>query len=220
MTPALELADVSKSFRPPIRVLDHVSMTLAPAERALLLGANGSGKPTLMKLAAGLYAPDAGTVRVVGRDAAREALAARRQLGLFAEDSRGFYWRLTGRANLEFFGALFDIPRAALAERIGELSDALGLMEWLDIPFAQCSTGVQRRFGLLRAVLHQPQVLLLDEPERSLDSAARRLAFELVGRLNRERGLAVLMATHTPGELPLAPARRWTIRAGRLEADG
>lgn len=209
---ALEVMDLVKDYPRPgaglrslllpawrrggVRALDGVSFTVESGGICGLLGSNGAGKTTLIRIAAGLLLPTSGSVRVWGKDVSREGAGTRRKLGMVFGEERSFYWRLTGRHNLEFFAALQGMDARATRERTRELAELLGLEEILDVPFSDYSAGMRQRMAMARALLHDPDLLLLDEPTRSLSpEAALRLQDFIREVLVGERGKTVLLAT-------------------------
>ena len=159
-----------------------------------IIGANGSGKSTFLRVVATLVLPDNGSVRVAGCDVVKEAQAVRRLIGLSTGEERSLYWRLSPRQNLQFAAALYGIPAPAGA--IETVLEVVGLTEDADRPVFGFSQGMSRRLGLARALLHQPHVLLLDEPTRSLDPTATAHFHEVLRSIQRERGVTTIMSTH------------------------
>lgn len=182
--------------QPPVRALRELSLTVRRGEILGLLGTNGAGKTTLLKILATLILPTAGCVTVDGHDVTREADRVKAMIGWATGDERSFYWRLSGRQNLEFFGAFQGLAPRAVRERIAQLSEQLGL-EGLDRRFGGYSAGMRHRLAIARALLRQPRILLLDEPTRSLDplmaDALRRL---ILDTLVAQMGCTVILATH------------------------
>ncbi|MGI8644327.1 MAG: ABC transporter ATP-binding protein [Thermomicrobiales bacterium] len=211
----LVVQDVAKRFGR-VQALDGVTVTVRPGTIAALLGPNGAGKSTLMRIIATTVLPDAGRVWVDGRDALANPGAARRALGIALGDERSWYWRLSGRRNLEFFGALYGLRRRAAASRAAELLAEVGLDEAADLRFDGYSTGMRTRLSLARALLPEPPVLLLDEPTRSLDPVAAVAFRERVVRLSQERSMAVLYATHDLHEAAAIANRVLVFAKGQL----
>jgi len=202
--------------QPPVCALREIDLTVRPGEILGLLGTNGAGKTTLLKILATPILPTAGRVTVDGHDVTRDASSVKAMIGLVAGDERSFYWRLTGRQNLEFFAAFQGLSRDAARGRIGELAERLGL-EALDRRFGVYSTGMRHRLAIARALLHHPRILLFDEPTRSLDplaaGALRRLIRET---LVRELGCTVVLATHNLEEAEELAGRIAVLHQGRL----
>jgi len=204
---------------PNVAAVKGVSLEVKAGEAVALLGANGAGKSTLLRILATLLLPSRGTVMVGGFDAAREPAAVRRQLGYHAGSDQGFYPRLTGRENLRFFGRLNHLSDTFLRSRIRELAKHFELENWLEKQVRTLSSGTIQRLSLVRTLLHEPKVLLLDEPTRSLDALAatdfrRYLKSEVLGR----QGTALLFASHTLPEIEFLADRVAILKEGELIA--
>jgi len=232
---AVEIAHVTKRFPEPRRyrdmlrhpfarrqatALDDVTLTVRKGELFGVLGPNGAGKTTLLKLLCTLVLPTSGTARVQGHDVARDARAVRRSIGYVTCDERSFYWRLTARQNLRFFAALNDLHGRRAARRIGEVLELTGLGDAADRPLNAFSSGMKQRLAIARGLLHEPQILLMDEPTRTLDaigaSAMRRFVRErLLGR-----GCTVIYATNNLPEAEQICDRVAILDRGRLRACG
>ena len=201
-----------------------VDLVVRRGERVALLGPNGAGKTSLLKLIAGLLLPTRGRILFEGQDSALDPRRVRRSVGLVMSEERAFYWRLTGRENLEFFGALDNLAPGLLAQRISMLSAALGIEQHLDKRVDAWSSGMRQRLALVRGLLPDPEVLVLDEPTRALDpvAAEEHVAF-LVDRVSRgfEAGAAktLLVATHRLEEASRLCERFCVIAGGRLVAE-
>ena len=199
--------------------LRGISLEVAQGEAVALLGANGAGKTTLLRILATLLLPTRGSAQLAGHDAVREPAAVRRQLGYHAGTDRGFYSRLTGRENLQFFGRLNHLSKEYLDTRIRSLSEQFKLGEALDRQVRSLSSGTIQRLSLLRSVLHQPKVLLLDEPTRSLDAIA---AAEFRRFLKKEvafaQGTSLLFASHTLPEIEFLADRVAILQQGAIIA--
>lgn len=205
--------------KPSIVALAGMSFEVRPGEAFALLGANGAGKSTLLRILATLILPTNGRAQVAGHDAVLDPGAVRRQFGYHAGSDAGFYTRLTSRENLEFFAGLNQIPGAAAEQRITQLAEQFHLREALDRQVRTLSSGTLQRLSLCRALLHQPRVLLLDEPTRSLDAVGaaefrRFLKFEVL----RRGETTLLFASHALSEIELLADRIAVLDAGRLLA--
>ena len=205
--------------RPSVAALADVSFQVFTGEAVALLGSNGAGKSTLLRILATLLLPTRGRASVGGYDAVLQPRAVRRQLGYHAGSDLGFYARLTGRENLRFFGRLNHLSSAAVKRRITHLASQFRLEEAMDFQVRTLSSGTIQRLSLVRALLHQPHVLLLDEPTRSLDAIA---AAEFRGFLKSEilscGETTLLFASHTLTEVELLAHRIAVLDGGRLIA--
>jgi ABC-type multidrug transport system ATPase subunit len=184
-----------------IRALDGVSFEVRRGSVFGLLGTNGAGKTTLIKIAYNLLLPTSGTILVLGANPLRYGRRIRSRMGMVISEERSFYWRLTGRRNLGFFAALHNMDPRSAARRIEELGELLGISEYLDVPFSDYSAGMRQKTAVARALLHDPEVLLLDEPTRSLSPEAAYPLHDFIRhRLVEERGKTVLLATQDMNE--------------------
>lgn len=217
MEDAIAVEDLSKVFRSgrnhAVWALQNVTFRLAPGTLLLLTGNNGSGKTTLLKILATLILPTSGAAFINGYDVVRNSLAARRQVGICWSDDRAIYWRLTGEQNLMFFGTLYGLSKRQIRQRISQLKRHFRL-DFLHRPVCQCSTGMRQRLILVRALLHDPSVLLLDEPTRSLDQEVIAALSEWLGA-QRDSPKTVLLTTQRPEELRVG-GRIGMLESGRL----
>jgi ABC-2 type transport system ATP-binding protein len=189
---------LSEPFKPPQRVhaLRGVDLHVKTGEIFGLLGPNGAGKTTLLKILSCLVLPDAGRAEIAGCDVRQEDKVKPR-LGLVHSDERSFYWRLTGRENLRFFARLYDVPGPRIDARIDELLRKVDLIDAAPRRFSDYSSGMKQRLAIARALLHNPPILLMDEPTRSLDpSASLSLRALIRDELKGRDGKTILLATH------------------------
>ncbi|WP_063632258.1 ABC transporter ATP-binding protein [Nocardia brasiliensis] len=213
----LEICDLNKSYGKK-QVLTGVDLLVRPGEIVGLLGPNGAGKTTTAAIVAGLTPADSGTVRIDDIDLAAEPRQARRKLG-FAPQELGVYPTLTARENLTFFGKLMGVGRKELPARIDEVAARLGITPFLTTRAHQLSGGQQRRLHTAMALLHEPDVLWLDEPTVGADVSARQDLLDEVRNL-ADRGAAVVYATHYLPELEVLEARVVVLHQGRILAQG
>jgi ABC-2 type transport system ATP-binding protein len=205
--------------------LKSISLQIPVGEIWCLLGPNGSGKTTLLKILAGLLTPTEGTYSIMGVDPSKDSREARTHIGWMpAEERSGFYGRLSGRENLTFFATLQRILPNDTGRLIGNLAFLLDCADDLDKMVLQTSAGARQKFGLARALLHNPSVLLLDEPLRNLDPhAVLRLRRLLKDHLTRRNKQTVLLSTHQLDEARRIADRILILRDGEillsLEAD-
>jgi ABC-2 type transport system ATP-binding protein len=214
-TPVIEVEDVRKHYGPTV-ALGGVSLAIEPGELFGLLGPNGAGKTTLMSVLAGLTDPDAGTVRLFGKPFSVADRDLRRLVGLATQDL-AVYPELTARENLTFFGKLYGLNGADLRDRVGEMLDAVGLTDRADDRAGTFSGGMKRRLNLAVAVVHRPQVLLLDEPTTGVDPQSRNHIFERVKALNAA-GLTVVYTSHYMEEVQTLCTRIAILDGGELRA--
>ncbi len=206
--------------RQPVCALRDCELSVREGEILGLLGTNGAGKTTVLKILATMLPPTTGTATVAGCDVVRQANRVKALVGWASGDERSFHWRLTGRQNLEFFAAFHGIPPWAIAPRLRQLETLLGL-EAMDRRFGTYSTGMRHRLAIARALLHDPAVLLLDEPTRSLDPlATARLHRFLKDTLVTRSGKTLLFATHNLQEAETLCDRIAVLHEGRVVAVG
>lgn len=200
------------------QVLLDVEFEMEAGEVVGIFGPNGAGKTTLLKIVAGLVNPSSGRISVAGWDVAKDSERVRSLATYCFADDRSFYWRLTGRQNLEFFSALNDLHGRDAGLRIEALAERLGIASYLEQPFFQYSAGIRQRFALTRALLPQPRVLMLDEPTRSIDPVEAQTFWSFVKDLVGEHGTAVLLVSHQPEEA-LHCDRIGILTEGRLRIE-
>lgn len=205
--------------KPTYQALAEVSFEVREGESLGLLGANGAGKSTLLRILATLLLPTGGAARVAGFNTVGESREVRRRLGYHAGTDNGFYARLTARQNLRFFGRLNQLSSATTRERIEKLGAQFRVEESLDRQVRTLSTGTVQRLSLVRALLHQPPVILLDEPTRSLDAiAAMEFRRFLKSEILQSGQTSLLFASHTLAEIELLADRVAIIDSGRVLA--
>jgi ABC-2 type transport system ATP-binding protein len=204
-----------------VTALDGLDLEVGRGRVFCLLGPNGAGKTTLIKILATLVLPDGGRAAVAGHDVAREPGSAKAAVGYAVGEERSFYWRLTGRQNLEFFGALYGLKGPARGRRIDELLRVAGLESAADLRFNSYSTGMRQMLAFARALLAEADILLVDEPTRSLDpQAADRIRSFLCDDLAGRQGKTVLWATHDLGEAADCADDIAVISRGRIRLRG
>ena len=212
---------LSGTFRlPPVVALDSISLRI-PTGLVGLAGPNGAGKTTLLRAMAGLLRPDEGSITIAGQPVRGHDPRFRSRVGYAVSGERSHFWRLSGRENLAFFGALHGKSRVAALARADELLDVVGLADAKDRAVREYSTGMTQRLSLARGLLGTPSFLLLDEPTRGLDPGnAERLRTLVADVLVAERGLNVLWATHDLEEMRSFCTSLIVLEDGRVAADG
>lgn len=215
--PAVDIQGVTHRYDDH-RALDNVTLQVAEGNLCGFLGPNGSGKTTLFRILATLMPPSEGAATLFGHDTVREPGAVRSRLGSVFQ-SYALDENLSVRENLRFQGALYGLSGSALRDRIDELLDRFDVLDRAADTVKTLSGGLQRRVDLARGLLHQPDLLLLDEPTTGLDPMARRTFWDAIGKLRRAEGTTLLVATHLMEEA--ARCDQVAILAeGALVADG
>lgn len=215
--PALRLDRLVKRYGER-RALDGLSLSLAPGCFVALLGPNGAGKSTLFQVLTGLFVADEGEVEVAGCSLRHDAVAALRHIGVVFQQM-SLDLDLSVERNLRFHADLHGLPRALAGERLRAGCQALGLEKDLARPVRELSGGNRRKVELVRALLHQPRVLLMDEPTVGLDPKSRRDLLAAIRADITARASTVLWATHLVEEAEAAD-RVLVLHRGRLLADG
>ena len=214
---ALSIQGLGHRFGPR-QVLKNVTFSVSPGDFTVLLGLNGAGKTTLFSLATRLYAQAEGTIRVFGMDIRERMLECLRQMGIVFQQPT-LDLDLSVDQNLFYHCALHGLPHREAADRIAAEVERVGLSEQRRDKVRQLSSGQRRRVEIARALLHQPRLLLLDEPTVGLDIASRQFMLDHVRRLCREEGLAALWATHLIDEVGEG-AKVVVLHKGEVRADG
>jgi len=215
--PTLRAVDLTKRYGDRV-ALDGVSLVVQAGTFATLLGPNGAGKSTLFQLLTGLFVPDAGQIEVAGHSMQRAATRALRHIGVVFQQM-SLDLDLSVRANLMFHADLHGLPRAAAQTRVLQGCQATGLGDDLERPVRELSGGNRRKVELVRALLHLPSLLLMDEPTVGLDPKSRRDLQATVRADVATRSSAVLWATHLVEEAVVAD-RVIVLHKGKLLADG
>lgn len=214
---AVELRGARMAFGDRVLWRD-LDLTVEPGEFVAVLGPNGAGKSTLLQLLTGLFTPDQGTISVLGHDMRSHPARALAGLGVVFQQS-SLDLDLSVMANLLFHTDLHGIPRAVARERIAEHLTAIDLQGQTQATVRSLSGGTRRKVELVRALLHRPRVLLMDEATVGLDPASREQLLETVRSLCREQGLAALWATHLIEEVKTAD-RLLLLQQGTVRFDG
>jgi ABC-2 type transport system ATP-binding protein len=217
MTNVLEVVGLRRSFGDLVAV-GGVSFFIEPGETYGLLGPNGAGKTTTISMVAGLLESDAGSVRVAGQPMTAKSSDAKRAIGLVPQDL-AIYPDLTATENLEFFGSLYGMRGSALSQRVSAVLEMVGLSDRADDRSEDYSGGMKRRLNIAVGLLHEPQLLILDEPTVGVDPQSRNAILESVEGLSA-RGMSVLYTTHYMEEAERLCDRVGIIDNGLLAAEG
>ena len=216
MSAASEVEGLTRTFGT-VRALDGLSFSVEAGEVFGVLGHNGAGKTTLVRLINGVLAPTSGTVHALGFDASTQGEKIRRQTGVLTE-TPSLYERLTARDNLKLFARLYDVPN--VDQRADDMLKLFNLMDRAKDRAGGFSKGMKQRLALARALVHDPQILFLDEPTAALDPEAARTVTTLIESLSRKSGRTVFLATHNLNEAQRLCSRVAILSHGKLLALG
>jgi ABC-2 type transport system ATP-binding protein len=203
-----------------LNAIDALNLNIKKGELFGLLGPNGAGKTTLVKILCTLLPPDNGTATVNGFDVAKQQMRVKQSIGtIFSVGERGFFWRLSGYSNLEFFAAINNVPRSGRQQRIMEVLELVGLHEKAFEVFQKYSGGMKRKLALARALLADPPILLLDEPTTGLDvTSSRNIRDFIKNDLSKKHGKTVLYTTHYIEEVSQMCDRVGIMNRGKIVA--
>jgi ABC-2 type transport system ATP-binding protein len=217
MTPLIETQDLSKHFRT-LTAVEGVSLRVAPGEVLALLGPNGAGKTTTIRMLAAILRPTRGWVRIDGFDTMADPLPVRRRVGMLTEH-HGLYTRMRAPEYLGYFGEIYRLPAAQVQRRAEELLERFGLSGDREARLGQYSKGMRQKLALARALIHDPTVLLLDEPTSAMDpESAQLVRLSIAGLRSSQR--AIVICTHNLPEAESLADRIAIIRKGRIVAQG
>jgi ABC-2 type transport system ATP-binding protein len=223
LTNAVEVDEITRVYEPRRRrgkrvvALDQVGLSIPEGEIHGLLGPNGAGKTTLVKILSTVLLPTSGRARVLGHDVVTETKAVRPLIGIVFGGERGLYTRLTGRQNLEYWGALHKLSGAETRRRAGEVARRVGLEDRADQRAEEYSHGMKQRLNLARGLMGDARVLFLDEPTTGLDPLASRDFRVLIAEL-RQEGRTILLTTHDMVEAETVCDRVTLIDRGHVIA--
>lgn len=201
-----------------VKAVDGIGFAVAAGEIVGLLGPNGAGKTTVLRMLSGILTPDEGTVWAAGHNMKTEPLEAKRSIGFLSGDTQ-LYQRLTPREVLLYFGQLYELPESLRTQRAAELIASLDMSSFADRPCETLSAGQKQRANIARAFLHDPDILILDEPTTALDILSGRFIVDSI-RSQKERGKAVLFSTHIMGEAEYLCDRIVMVHEGRKTEEG
>ena len=218
----IHVEQITKTFhdkkRGKIHALDHASFDVKPHEIFGLLGPNGAGKTTLMRLLATVLKPTSGTATIHGHDIVQQPAAVRASIGFLSGDM-GLYGRITAREILKFFGKLGGLESGVLQRRVEEVIGRLDISRYADTRIDKLSTGMRQRVAIARTIVHDPPVLILDEPSYGLDVPSARLIENFVLEA-RSQGKCIVLSTHVMEEAEYLCDRIAVIHEGRVRVTG
>ncbi len=213
----ITVSNLHKSFGE-VKAVRGISFEVRDGEITGLLGPNGAGKTTTLRMLYSLLPPDEGEIRIDGMDPTKDAMAIKRTLGV-VPDGRGLYTRLTARENIRYFGQLHEMPDKKIASRIEELVQTLDMGDFIDRRTEGFSQGQRVKVAIARAMIHEPQTVLMDEPSNGLDVMSTRALRKYILDL-KENGHSVVLSTHIMQEVAALCDRIIIIARGEIAADG
>lgn len=213
----IRFSELTKRYGP-LTAVRRLTLEVSPGEVYALLGANGAGKTTALRCLATLLEPSSGSAHVCGVNVQSDPLGARRRIA-FLSSSMGLYERLSARELIAYFGHLHGLRGSALDARVEEMVVLFGMSSFADRLCGKLSTGQRQRVSLGRALVHDPPVLILDEPTLGLDLISGRTIHDFIVQ-ERERGKTILFSTHQMEEVDLLADRVGILRDGELVAEG
>ena len=216
MDPIITVRNLTKRFGNLVAV-DHISFDIEKGEIFGLLGPNGAGKTTTIHMLATILKPDEGTAIVAGHDIRKEPKEVRKKIGIVFQDIT-VDRALTGYENMWISGKLYGLRGKELDTRIRELLEFVNLLEWKDVQVRKYSGGMMRRLEIARGLLHEPEILFLDEPTLGLDPQTRAHVWSYIMRLKKERDMTILLTTHYMDEAEKLSDRVAIIDHGKIIA--
>jgi sodium transport system ATP-binding protein len=218
----IHVENLTKSFRDLRRgqvvAVDHISFEAHPGEVFGLLGPNGAGKTTAMRILCTVLKPTEGTARIAGFDVRTQASQVRRHIG-FLSANTAIYDRMSAWELVEYFGRLYGMERERLSQRMEEVFTALQMNHFRDMLGAKMSTGMRQKVSIARAIIHDPPVLIFDEPTAGLDVLVARAVMQSIEQL-RDLGKCILFSTHIMREVEKLCDRVAIMSCGRIQACG
>jgi ABC-2 type transport system ATP-binding protein len=225
----IELDRVSREFsvksgwrrtRRVVRAVDDLSFEVAAGEIVGYIGPNGAGKSTTIKMLTGILVPSGGEIRVAGIDPSRHRLKLAKRIGVVFGQRTTLWWDLPLKDSFAVLRKLYDVPKQRHAENLEMFVELLELRDLLDIPVRQLSLGQRMRGDIAAALLHDPDIVYLDEPTIGLDIVSKAKLREFLGRINSERQTTVVLTTHDLDDIEALCSRVMVIDHGRMVYDG
>ncbi len=197
------------------QILESIDLDLPPGALTMILGPNGAGKTTTLRMLSGLLTPSDGEAIMNSHSMQKEQMAARRSLGFLTGDM-DLYRRLNPRELLMYFGKLYETPKAELNARVDRLIEAFGITPFVDRHCEKLSTGQKQRVSIARTLVHDPKIVVLDEPTTGLDIMASEFILQFIKKMAREEGKALIFSTHNLTEVERLCDRIGIIHEGNL----
>ncbi len=209
--------NLSKQFED-LTAVDHIHLDVGPGKVLVLLGPNGAGKTTTVRMLTSVLRPTSGSARVAGYDVVTEAQKVRASVGVLTEH-HGLYGRMNAREYLKFYGSLYDLSAETIEKRGTELLETFGLLYAANKRLGEYSKGMRQKLALVRAMLHDPPVLLLDEPTSAMDPESAKTVRDSIKKL-RNSSRTILLCTHNLAEAELLADQIAIIRSGKIIYQG
>ncbi|MCG3217253.1 MAG: ABC transporter ATP-binding protein [Candidatus Heimdallarchaeota archaeon] len=219
---ALETTQLTKDYETKdtfLRAVNDLTVAIEESEIYSLLGPNGSGKTTTVRMLAGILKPTLGSANVLGYDIVKESQQLRANVGLLTE-TPALYERLTVRQNLEFIAKLYDVPKEEIRHRVEEIVDLFDISEKIDLPSGSLSKGMKQKVAIARAIFHNPKVIFLDEPTSSLAPESAKIVRDQIIKLAKKEKRTFFICTHNLFEAERLSTRVGIINHGMLIAQG
>lgn len=218
----IEIKQVTKQFKDKkkyVTALKHVSLHIQEGEVLGLLGENGAGKTTLLRSIATLMEPSSGSIKVASFDTVKQSAEVKKRLGVLFGSETGLYERLTARENLEYFASLYGLGKHETKVRIEKLAKMFGMRDYLDRKVGGFSKGMRQKVAIARTILHDPDIVLFDEPTTGLDITSSNVFRQLVHQLKHE-GKTIIFSSHIVEEVTMLCDRVAMIHKGELVYEG
>jgi ABC-2 type transport system ATP-binding protein len=229
--PVIELENVSRAFtvssrtgwrrtRREVRAVDDLSFTVDRGEVVGYIGPNGAGKSTTIKMLTGILVPSAGSIRVAGVDPSRHRLKLAKRIGVVFGQRTTLWWDLPLKDSFAVLQKMYDVPRARHAENLATFVELLDLGDLLDVPVRQLSLGQRMRGDIAAALLHDPEIVYLDEPTIGLDIISKARLREFLAQVNKDRRTTIILTTHDLDDIEALCSRVMVIDHGHQVFDG
>ena len=210
----INICGISKSFKK-CQALDNVSFDVGDGEIVGLLGENGAGKSTLLRIISTMLSPTSGNASINGFDLISQPREVRKNIGILFGSEVGLYDRLTARENLEYFAELNGMSASQTKQRVSELASQFEFEQYADKQVGTFSKGMKQKVAIARAIVHDPSVVLFDEPDSGLDFSAARIVFNFM-RFCKEKGKSIIFSSHSMENIKIYSDRMAVLHKGRL----